>query len=248
MRQLFVFETVDIDGRIAEVACLSDDEGEAYAMLVAEGYEGVLLGAVQLGADSQVVPITTARQSEAGAGGESITTTTAESTPEAAGSSDPAAPFQIEIDDVAAAALAAWPGGQLAATAALDAVARDYAQVSLYVAGLDVASIARAVGVAPRDVARRLAIHLLGITDSAPAAEDESPMALVDDQALAGIDEMYVNGMSVSEISDAVSRPVSDVAWALLDAPSHVVDVTRAVLRAIRSDLDVLKDAVRSFD
>ena len=133
--------------------------------------------------------------------------------------------------------------GRLSSTAALDAVARDYALVSLYMVGLDVASIARAVTVTPRIAAHRIGFHLLGVPDDGVDAANESTMVLEPDAAFDAVDEMYLNGMSVFEISEAIARPMSDVVWALLDAPARVVAVTRAVLQALRSDLEVLKGA-----
>lgn len=248
MRQLFVFETVDVDGRVGEVACMTSSEADARAMLWAEGYDGALLGAAPLGGVLQLAGSSSAPPADNGGRGDEPAIVVGPAIPEQAVPAPSAEPG--DGPGVAAAATrdesysaAERATGRLESTAALDAVARDYALVSLYMVGLDVASIARAVTVTPRIAAHRIGLHLLGVPDDGVDAANESTMVLEPDAAFDAVDEMYLNGMSVFEISEAIARPTSDVVWALLDAPSRVVAVTRTVLQALRSDLEVLKGA-----
>ncbi|MDF2695182.1 MAG: hypothetical protein K0S65_3565 [Labilithrix sp.] len=247
MRQLFVFETVDVDGRVGEVACVTSSEADARAMLGAEGYDGVLLGAAPLGGVMQFAGSSRVTTADVG-GDDEQATVVGPANPSHPGPTPSAelddAPGGVAVAERREADFVAGPAmGRLESTVALDAVARDYALVSLYMVGLDVASIARAVTVTPRIAAHRIGFHLLGVPDDGVDAANESPMVLEPDSAFDVVDDMYLNGMSVFEISEAIARPTSDVVWALLDAPSRVVAVTRAVLQALRSDLEVLKGA-----
>lgn len=247
MRQLFVFETVDVDGLVGEVACMASSEADARTMLRAEGYEGVLLGAADLGGVMELAGSSRGTTADVGGGNDHPGFADPASTLH----SEPTPPVERENtrrEVVETAPETAGPAtgpatARLEATAALDAVARDYALISLYMVGLDVTSIARAVTVTPRVAAHRIGSYLLGVPDDGVDAAKESPMALELDSAFDTVDEMYLNGMSVFEISEAISRPPSDVVWALLDAPSRLVAVTRPVLQALRSDLEVHRGA-----
>ncbi|WP_457100156.1 hypothetical protein [Microbacterium sp. P5_E9] len=250
MRQLFVFETVDGDDRVAEIACLAVSEQEALEMLVAEGYEGSLLGAVALGGE----PFRARRPEDQSASETDV------AWPDDIGEVPEAtAPLEVQStdgsqigDNMGAVAeesgtqpVSAEPGSDQDVTptvpplTGLHIVARDYAMVSVYAVGLDVASVAGAVGVTPREAARRLAFHLLGTVDEGSQRADASRMVLEIDERLASVADLYLGGMSITEMADALGHSGSDVVWALLDAPSRVVAVTPAVLRSLRSDLDI---------
>jgi hypothetical protein len=260
MRQLYVFEAVDGDGHIAEVACLAADEDDAIAMLTAEGYEGSFVGAIPLGSDpgpafprvAATVELTTFDLATADA-----------STSEPVPLSDSVAVVEEALPDgpgleelerqASATGSSASPSNRIQGDdedpiaplplTALHAAARDYAMLSVYAVGMDVATVARAAGVTPREAARRLGFHLLGTVDEGTRRTDASRMTLDIDDALSSVPDLYAGGMSISEIVDALSRSATDIVWSILDAPARVVAVTPAVMRTVRGDLDRLKDA-----
>jgi len=215
MRQLFVFDTVDAEDHVAEVACVADDEDSALVMLAAEGFEGSLREVLPLlGAHigAQLKP--------------------AQPAPSDIGPSPLADPHTDESgDDVA-------PDSSVASRILV--ATRDFAMLNIYAIGMGVGEVARAVGATPREAAGRLGHHLLGTPSEHPEV-DESRMSLTIDGSLATVAHLYEGGMSVEEMAVALGHSQSDVTWALLDSPTRVVEVTRAVLRHARSEVDALR-------
>lgn len=219
MRQLFLVDGVDADGRVFELGCIAETEDQAIRMLATEGYDVSVREHVEL---SGLI-----RR-------ESTASFTAPGMEEGPASAPTGSLEAVESDESRASGSMQATNAEALRVSTVATLARDIAILDIYAAGLDVQTVARAVGATPRDIAIRLSHRALRLDVALLESAPTPPFGNSVDFAAV---ESYRLGMSVADIAEATGLPTLEVAWALMDDPARPVQVTRALVDELRAEM-----------
>ena len=217
MRHLFLFDAVDADGRVIELGCIAETDQQATRMLSTEGYDVSIRERVDLSGLTH--------HASTGAGDETVQRLA--STPDAV----------LKVADPAEAHVSGSLGENAAEPMRAPSVAtlaRDIAILDIYGAGLDIQTVARAVGGTPREVAIRLSHRVLHLDVEFLESATTPPFGNSHDASVIG---RYRQGMSVTDIAEATGQPALEIAWALLDDPTRPLQITIALSNGLRAEM-----------